>query len=259
MLLATLILIGVLLVAAYKKRYSKVENVNQGVVIFDDFLTSSAQDANGNAQGLYFYAEDSGVGASVSGSFLGLGYPGIRVLTAFQPDAYSRLYSANGLSFICGGGNVLDAQARGNINISSLDGQAYFSSFGISNTLSVVPDFPPTLAAYFKVDTSISNNWLCVTVSPSAPESVKVTDVLAVNAGDTYLRVNVSGSGCFFWINNKLVLSAPPLPTGPVSVGAAVKKLSGNITHSCQFSMDAISVSQQLATPRQFVNPQSQG
>lgn len=67
-LIALLLILVVVMVAAYKSRASTVQNFNQGISIFDDFLEPNVNVTAGSYAGQYFNSSVNGNGTVSKGS-----------------------------------------------------------------------------------------------------------------------------------------------------------------------------------------------
>lgn len=246
MWLIALLFLVTLMVAAYKSRTTPVvATPNQGVVFFDDFLTPAP--VSGDYKSVYFSATNGGAGPGTvdhEAADTVFSYPGcVKLNTDIATSTASMK-----MSWAMFGSSLLDLQTRMYVGQLGTGGQAFNACFGVG---SLITSTSSTDQAIIYYDQSVSDNFVCaVSNNGNATQTITSTPVVALT--DTYLRIIISTTLCRFFINNVLVatINDSPSHTSFSNIGIGLKKNVGN--SNVYVRSDAISVVQNLVTPRTF-------
>lgn len=249
-LTAAVLLLGAsIVVAAYKSRRPMVETFNQGVSVFDDFLTANSAGV-GEYIGLYFRS------LITDTAYIGTGssetYPGLVTLNTEAPDDTalirftSTLYLENSALTI--------AETRFTTNIPATPtGQETEMYFGF---VTVTGGNLSTLSngVVFTYDRTVSDNFR-IWHKAGGVVTQETLDYPLVENTDYYLKIVLSGSSAVFLINNVVVGSLSLTIGGatPLSPIWFQQRHTGNMAlHT--ITTDAVGVYQQFIEPRIFSN-----
>lgn len=249
LIVAAVLLLGATLVtAAYKSRRPMVETFNQGVSVFDDFLTSNSNTDVGEYTGLYFNSTVSG-GTVVRGS--SETYPGfVRLTVGNDTDRacvnfVSTLYLDNS--------SMLVAETRFQLDTLLTSGHSTEMYFGFGlftgqNLASM------SNAVVFTYDRSVSDNFR-IYHKASSVVTQEVLDYPVVAETDYYLKIILAGTKAVFLINNVMVGSldlsiSDGVPLVPIWF---LEKNDGSALAQ-DLTVDAVGVYQQFIDPRIFSN-----
>ena len=236
--------------SAYKARGAAktISDVNNGVVIFDDFLsrntlftllgtnpTTDVVYGNNVALGRGLYYAGS-IGCSLSSTS---DYFAIRVGSLEYPLSYTN-------------SNLIKYQTRitfktnGGISTSGSKQKFSFQLLGLSSDVSI----------YFDAD--VSNYWCTHFADGNLIDSHYTTSVL-VDDSDFYLKIVVNQTSTYFYINNVLVrtethgssdLSKGTVYNNAFTINITNTKLDNGSTIG--FECDAVKLEQTLSVDRQF-------
>jgi|SRR6478609_4311850 len=246
-----LILVCLLVPAAFKKRVPIVQNVNQGVVAFDDFIEVSSNIADPfNYIGIYFQSSTTS-SAQITPVYSTI-FPGAVSLYIEDQGDTAVLETLPVLNLSVN--NLLDVQTRFMMTSLGTGSQIHKTSFGFSDNFADRSSESNAAVIYY--DLSISPNYICYVKDQINGTSQVITTVAAAANTDTYFRVTITPNVCYFYINNVLVatINNSPVTANLFSLGWSREKTVGNNTGSSLY-VDAIGITQQLTTPRTFVNP----
>ncbi len=247
---AVLLLGATAVVAAYKSRRPMVETFNQGVSVFDDFLTANANTTAGEYTGLYYRSIVANGGTATNGS--STAYPGYVRLTATDPNDgvclrfTSSLFLENSALLISETRFQTDAPGTSVGNNSEM----YFGFVTVTGgDLSTLSN-----GVVFTYDRGVSDNFR-IWHAAGGVVTQQTLDYPVEADTDYYLKVVLSGSSAVFLINNVQVgsLSLGIGASTPLSpVWYLEKNLGSTGVH--HLDTDAVGVYQQFIDPRIFSN-----
>jgi hypothetical protein len=250
LLTAAVLLLGASLVtAAYKSRRPTVETFNQGVSIFDDFLTVNSGGV-GEYLGLYFRSLISGTGYISTGS--SETYPGYVIMNTEALGDKAVIRFANTLYL--GNSSLTTVETRFTTNIpASPTGQESEVYFGL---VTVTGGDLSTLSngVVFTYDRTVSDNFR-IWHKQGGVVTQETLDYPVEANTDYYLKLMIAGDRALFFINNVLVgaLAVTIAGTTPLSPIWYTERHTGNMAlHT--LTTDAIGVYQQYIEPRIFSN-----
>jgi hypothetical protein len=250
LLTAAVLLLGASLVtAAYKSRRPTVETFNQGVSIFDDFLTVNSGGV-GEYLGLYFRSLIDGTGYISTGS--SETYPGYVIMNTEAVGDKAVIRFANTLYL--GNSSLTAVETRFTTNIPGTPtGQETEVYFGL---VTVTGGALSTLSngVVFTYDRAVSNNFR-IWHKQGGVVTQETLDYPVEASTDYYLKLLIAGDRALFFINNVLVgdLDVTIAGTTPLSPIWYTERHTGSMAlHT--LTTDAIGVYQQYIEPRIFSN-----
>lgn len=244
-LIALFLILVAVMVAAYKKRVSTVQNLNQGVSIFDDFVGVNSASA-GDYKGLYFLSNTDG-SATADIGIGSIHYPGSVNLSLFSTSDAVDLYSP--MLFYLDDNSVISTETRfymaGNLNTQAFYGFA--DSFGID-----VSSY--TNACGLLYDKTVSDFWIARVVTNGVTVN-SVTTVPGALTTDTYFKVLVQPSRSLFYINNVLVATIAAAPDSSSTIKPLWRFAAPSLSPAgAHLYTDAIALYQEFLHPRTFSN-----
>ena len=250
LIVAAILLLGATVVtAAYKSRRPLAETFNQGVSIFDDFLTANSASV-GEYIGLYFRSIIDGTGYIGTGS--SETYPGYITMNteAVGDKALIRFTSTLYLE-----NSALTAvETRFTTNIpgrpSGQESEVYFGLVTVTGgDLSTLSN-----GVVFTYDRAVSNNFR-IWHKQGGVVTQETLDIPVEADTDYYLKIVLTGSQAVFLIDNEVVGSLPLSIGGqtPLSPIWFQKRHTGSMALNT-ITTDAIGVYQQYIEPRIFSN-----
>jgi len=252
--LLILILVCLLVPAAFKKRIPTVQNVNQGLVVFDDFIEPSARQAPLSYQGTSFTGAVLAGAASVDQTvaYGDRNYPGAVAIAVNTSN--DQVSFASPVVLTLDHSTFLDTQTR--FFLSGLINNVTHT-FGFSDALGDRGSEGDAAVIYFNKNTS--NNYVCYAKSSDTGTSTQViTTVPGSISTDTYFRILVTPNFIYYYINSVLVATINLSLNPAVHLGCGWGVEVGGAITPVTMVVDAISITQQFDTPRTFVNPASQ-
>ncbi len=245
-----LLILVIIVPAAFKSRISTIQNVNQGVDEFYDFI--------GGDYGPFIQLYEGGGGASVSaGDSVGY-YPG-NVGTFIQSagDSVSLVTTPSSSTILYG--VTTDFQMRFT-PAQALDPSISTSNYKRSGAAGFFADSlyvqnGTAEGAYFYWNGAVSNNLICKYVSSAYTGTFVTSHVF--QREDLYIRVVMNPNSTSYYINNVLVNtfihgSNEQTPTATTQFGFKDYKIDSGATVG--LTVDAIKFSQKLSPNRQFRN-----
>lgn len=231
-------------IAAYKARSSptQITNSNNGVSVFYDFIDA--------ANPMSTQISGSGVIslASTYPDSIGLYYPGScsGEVSALGDDAY--IYSTEAFSLsqsaqtILQGRFVFDLDGERRINVAGKQQKFWFGLFSSSITGEI----------WIGYDPSISNNWLTYFKNSTTTDQTITT--VAADDSDFYLKMVVTPSITYFYINNALVHSSINSVDSAFDPNVFIKARVNKVDNAATvgFVCDAIKLTQALSPIREF-------
>lgn len=246
--IALLLLIGIAVTAAYKRRISTVRNANQGVNIIDDFLNCTSDGGTG-INSIYLNSGALGTGAvTVSRPITPIYYPGAVMLYVQATNDMANIMTPGNYSL--SGNQTLDIQTR--FFLDNVAADSVENAFGFTDATTIRAN--ETTGAMIYYNPAVSNNWVCY-VRNASGLTQQITSVPAnVTNTDTYLRIICTPTQTQFFVNAVLVATIAQSPNSgtSMSLGWTRHKISGSA--SSGIFVDAVTILQNFTTPRDFLN-----
>lgn len=251
LIVAAILLLGAtVVVAAYKSRRPSVETFNQGVSVFDDFLTANTNVTAGEYTGLYYRSVITNGGTVGGGS--SSEYPGYVQLSVTDLDDSScvrftsSLFLENSALLVTETRFETDSPAI----VSGSNAELYFGFATVTGgDLSTLSN-----GVVITYDKNVSDNFR-IWHKTGGVVTQETLDYPVVADTDYYLKVVLSGSSAVFLINN-VVVGSLTLSIGDATPLSPVWFIKKNITGSGVHTIttDAVGVYQQFIEPRIFSN-----